>query len=208
MHAQASSTSSMARYIGLRVHRKTPLVTSAVLASGFSGLTVVFARRKPSTADSPMTSATIKKTAAMTARPGSVKSSAGKAISHITSAHAAITTGGGIRCSRSRDRDVSLGERVADRLRERGCARLVAVQAERVGGYRDALSGKAGDVALLDHRERLAHRFRLVFDHAARLVARRERAVVGIAAVREHFAGDGNAGAFRDLKVFAVGKHI
>src|SRR6187455_1298879 len=162
-----------------------PPVTSAVLASGFSGLTVVLARWKPSTAGSPMTSETMKKTPAMTARPGSAKSSTGKAISHIISAHAAITTGGGTRCSRRSDRDASLGERFADGLGEGGRARLVAVQAERVGRDRHALAGQAGDVALLHHGERLLHRFRLVLDHAAGPVARRERAVVGIAAIRK-----------------------
>src|SRR5687767_13977003 len=165
-----------------------PRTTSALAFSGASGLTVVLARWKPTTAERPIASARTKKRPASTWRPGRSKSNDGNATSHISKAHTAITTGGGMRFSRRNDRDVSLGERLADGLREGRGARLVAVQAERVGRDRHALAGEAGDVALLHHRERLLHGLRLVLDHAAGLVARRERAVVGVAAVREHFA--------------------
>src|SRR5687768_11046409 len=77
--------------------------------------------------------------------------------------------------------DSFVGERLAQRLREGHGARLVAMDAERVGGDRHALAGEAGDVALLDHRQRLLRRRSGVLDHATGLVPRRERAVVGIA---------------------------
>src|SRR5262245_40426595 len=101
-------------------------------------------------------------------------------------------------------RDSPVCECLSDFLRERHRARLIAVQAQRVGGDRHTLAGQAGDIALLHHRQRLLHRLRLVLDHAAGLVARRERAVVGIAAVGEHFAGDRNACLLCNSKIFAV----
>src|SRR5438105_2106530 len=87
------------------------------------------------------------------------------------------------------------------------CARLVAVDAQRVGGDGYALTGEAGDVALLDHRQRLLHRLVGVLDHAAGLVARRERAVVGIAAIREYLAADRDACFFCYLKIFTAREH-
>src|SRR5258706_141963 len=85
-----------------------------------------------------------------------------------------------------------LREHLAQRLRERHGAGLIAVDAQRVGRHRDALAAQAGDIALLDHAEHLLHRGLRVLDHAARLVARRERAVVGVAPVREYLAIDRN----------------
>src|SRR5258706_13210166 len=86
------------------------------------------------------------------------------------------------------NRDSFLREHLAQRLREGDGARLVAVDAQRVGRHRDALAAQAGDIALLDHTEHLFHRGLCVLDDAARLVARRERAVVGVAPVREYLA--------------------
>src|SRR3954471_9683881 len=71
---------------------------------------------------------------------------------------------------------------------KRNRLRLVAVQAKRIGGDGNSLAREAGDDALLHHRERLLHRFRLFLDHAARLVAGRQRAVVGVAPIGEDFA--------------------
>src|SRR5436853_7060540 len=88
---------------------------------------------------------------------------------------------------------------LADRLGESHRARLVAVQAQRIGGYRHAFAREAGDVPCLDHRERARDRLRGVLDHAARLVARRERAVVGVAAVGEDLAGDAEVFRFGRL---------
>src|SRR5438067_5795177 len=92
------------------------------------------------------------------------------------------------------DADAALAERFAQRAREGDGARLVPVDAERLGGDRHALAGEARNVALLDHRERLRHRLFGVGDHAARLIARRERAIVGVATIGKHFAADGDAG--------------
>src|SRR5688572_28747779 len=93
-----------------------------------------------------------------------------------------------LRCSNSLgsgNGDSFIGERLAQRLREGHGARLVAMDAERVGGDRHALAIQTDDGALLDHRQRLLRRRGGVLDHSARLVPRRERAVVGIAAVGE-----------------------
>src|SRR5688572_4268958 len=87
-------------------------------------------------------------------------------------------------------------------------ARLVAVEAERVGCHRDRLTGERHDVSVLDHGEGLLHRLGRVLDHAAWLVARRERAVVGVAAIGEHLAADWNACLFRNLEILAVGKDV
>src|SRR5262245_7797184 len=57
----------------------------------------------------------------------------------------------GVKSLGSGNLDVPLLEDFAQVLRERDRARLVAVQAERVGSHRHALAGKTGDVALLDH---------------------------------------------------------
>src|SRR5512145_2078344 len=67
-------------------------------------------------------------------------------------------------------------------------SRLVPVQAKRIGCDQHTLARKAHDVSPLDHRKRLLYRLRRVLDHAAGLVARRERAVIGVAAVGENFA--------------------
>src|SRR5262245_59908014 len=92
------------------------------------------------------------------------------------------------------DRDVSFLEGLPQGSGEKRGARLVAVQAERVGGNPYALARQAGDIAILDHRQRLLHRLRGIHDHAAGLVARRERAVVRVAAVGEHLAAHRDAG--------------
>src|SRR5688572_28574470 len=175
-----------------------PRTTSALLACGVSGLMVVFARLKPSTAAMPMATAITRSVVAAGMRAGTSTSRDGKAPArnHISSANAAAMTGGGTRCSRRRNRDASIRERLSQRLRKRRGARLVAVQAHGVGGDGHALARKAGDVALLHHRQRLLHRLRRVLDHAAGLVARRERAVVGVAAIGEHLAGDGDTEFF------------
>src|SRR5688572_29958535 len=187
-----------------------PRTTSALLACGVSGLMVVFARLKPSTAAMPMATAITRSVVAAGMRAGTSTSRDGKAPArnHISRANTAAMTGGGTRCSRRRNRNASLRERRAQRFGERGSARLVAVQAHGVGRDGHALAGKAGHVALLHHRQRLLHRLRRVLDHAAGLVARGERAVVGVAAIGEHLAGDRDAGALRDLVVLAVRKHV
>src|SRR3990170_417816 len=74
--------------------------------------------------------------------------------------------------------DSSFGEQFSEGLREGHGAGLVAMQTQRIGGYRDAFSRQARHIALLDHRQNLLHRNGRVFDHAAGLVARRERTVV------------------------------
>src|SRR5258706_8378369 len=68
----------------------------------------------------------------------------------------------------SGNRDPFFREHLAQRLRERHRAGLVAVDAQRVRRHRDALATQAGDVALLDHGEHLLHRSLPVLDHAAR----------------------------------------
>src|SRR5688500_13251220 len=93
-------------------------------------------------------------------------------------------------------RDASFLKDYADFPGKTSGARLVAVQAERVGGDRHPLAREAGDIALLDHRQRLLHRFGRVLDHSAWTLARGERAVVRIAAVGKHFAADRDTGAF------------
>src|SRR5258708_10863981 len=82
------------------------------------------------------------------------------------------------------NQDSLLGKDLPQRFGERHRARLIAVQAERVGDHRHVLSGEAGDVAFLDHRQRLLHRLRRVLDQAARPVARCHPAVIPLAALR------------------------
>src|SRR3990172_2871701 len=101
--------------------------------------------------------------------------------------------------------DTSFGEGFPEGLREGHGAGLVAMQAHGIRGHRDALARQAGDVALLDHRERLLCRSGRVLDHAAGLVARRERAVVRVAAVREHFAESTDACFFSHIQGFTSG---
>src|SRR5260221_12917875 len=104
--------------------------------------------------------------------------------------------------------DALVGEGLAQFLRESHGARLVAVQAQRLceDGYAFSIDARHG--ALLDHSQRLLHRLPRVLDHAAGLVARRERAVVGIAAVGEHFCGDRDAEPFRLFVILAIGKDV
>src|SRR3954465_12515145 len=97
----------------------------------------------------------------------------------------------GVKSLGSDNFDLPFLECLPERLGKGGGAGLVAVDAKRIGGDGHSFSRKAGDVALLHHRERLAHCLRCILDHAARLVARRERAIVGIAAVGEHLGADG-----------------
>src|SRR2546425_8271001 len=114
----------------------------------------------------------------------------------------------GLKSLGSANLDLPFRERAPESLGKGRRARLVAVDAQRVGRDGYALAREAGDVALFDHRERLLHRLVGVLDHAAGLVARRERAVVGIAAVGEHLAADRDAGLLCNLKVFTAGPHI
>src|SRR5438477_12818674 len=79
----------------------------------------------------------------------------------------------GVKSLGSTNLDLPFRERAPKRLGERRGARLVAMDAQRVGRHGYALAREAGDVALLDHRERLLHCLVGVFDHAAGLVARR-----------------------------------
>src|SRR5260221_8840059 len=106
----------------------------------------------------------------------------------------------GVKSLGSGNFDLPFLERLPEGFREGRGAGLVAVDAECIGRDRDPLPGEAGDVALLDHRERLLHRLACILDHAAGLVARRERAFVGVAAIGEHLAADRNACAFRDVE--------
>ena len=78
-------------------------------------------------------------------------------------------------------------ERGAQRPGECDRSRLVAVQAERAGSDCDAPAREARDLSFFDHRERLRHRFLFVLDHTAGHIARRERAIVLVAAVGKAF---------------------
>src|SRR3954454_17411202 len=106
--------------------------------------------------------------------------------------------------SRRGDADVALGESAAQGPREGRRARLVAVDAKRLGGDSQALAGEAGDLALLEHGERLGEWLLGGLQHAAGLVARRERAFVGVAAISEHFATHRHPGALGHLVVLAA----
>src|SRR5258708_15627431 len=79
--------------------------------------------------------------------------------------------------SRRCDLYPSLPEARSERLGEGNRAGLVAVDAQRVGGNRHALAREAGDETLLDHRQGLLPCLVRVLDHAAGLVAARDRAV-------------------------------
>src|SRR5712692_4804444 len=108
----------------------------------------------------------------------------------------------GVNSSGCGNRDLPFEECLPDLAGEGHRAGLVAVQAQGFGGYRHAPAGEARTVALLHHRQRLLHGLPRVLDHAPGPVARREAAVVGVATVREHFAGDRDAHAFRFFIVF------
>src|SRR5881394_196454 len=95
--------------------------------------------------------------------------------------------------------DSLLCERFSQFFRKDHCIWLVAVETDRVGGDRHALAREARDVPVLDHRQRLLHRLRRVLDHAAGLVARRERAVVRVAAVGEYLAESTHALRLHDF---------
>src|SRR5882762_10839890 len=110
----------------------------------------------------------------------------------------------GVKSLGSGNRDSPFRKGLPERLGKREGAGLVAVQAQRVGGDRHALAAEAGDIALLDHRQRLLHRLGGVLDQASGQVARRERAVVGVAAVGEDFTRDAHARAFCYFMVFAI----
>src|SRR5882672_3648731 len=110
----------------------------------------------------------------------------------------------GVKSLGSGNRDSSFRKGLPERLGKRHGAGLVAVQAQRVGGDRHALAAKAGDIALLDHRQRLLHCLGRILDQASRQVARRERAVVGVAAVGEDLSGDAYARVFCYFMVFAI----
>src|SRR6266403_1013758 len=92
----------------------------------------------------------------------------------------------GVKSLGSGNRDSSFRKGLPERPGKRRSAGLVAVQAQRVGGNGNAPAGEAGDIALLDHRQRLLHCLGRILDQASRQVARGERAVVGVAAVGEH----------------------
>src|SRR5438309_1305543 len=102
------------------------------------------------------------------------------------------------------NRDSFFRKSFPERLGEGHGAGLVAVQAQRLGGDRHALAAEAGDMALLDHRQRLLHCLGGVLDQASRQLARRERAVVGVAAVGEDLSGDAHARPFCYFMVFAI----
>src|SRR5438034_11235587 len=79
----------------------------------------------------------------------------------------------GVKSLGSANLDLPFGERAPQRLGERRGARLVAVDAQRVGCDGYALAGERGHVSVLDHRQRLRHRLICILDHAAGLLARR-----------------------------------
>src|SRR3989442_3511411 len=81
------------------------------------------------------------------------------------------------------NRDSFFRKGLPERLGKRHGAGLVAVQAQRVRGNRNAPAGEAGDIALLDHRHRLPHRLGGVLDQAYPHGAPRERPVVCVTAV-------------------------
>src|SRR5262249_48070918 len=105
---------------------------------------------------------------------------------------------------RGGNRDPFLFKNFSQRLCKFDCTRLIAVQAHRVRGDRDALAVQADDDAFLDHAERLLHRRLRVLDHAAGLVARRERAVIRVAAVGEYLACDLDFLFFRFLHRYGI----
>ena len=78
-----------------------PEVTSDEACSGFSGLTVVFARRKETTPARQKKAPTRKQAAARLARSGIAAAMPGtlRASTHIASPNKAATSGGGMRFS-------------------------------------------------------------------------------------------------------------
>src|SRR5258706_14999568 len=100
--------------------------------------------------------------------------------------------------------DSFFGECLAKVLREGDRARLITVQAHGIGRNRNFFPGQAGDIALQDHRQRLLLGRSRVDNHSARLVARRERAVVGVAAIGEYFTSYFDFFFFRNFKIPAV----
>src|ERR1700694_122261 len=102
----------------------------------------------------------------------------------------------GVKSLGSGNQDSFFRKGFPERFGEGHGAGLVAVQAQRVGGDRHALAREAGHLNPLDHRQRLLHRLRGILDHAARQLARRERAVVGVAAVGEDLSGDAGGRLF------------
>src|SRR5712692_9837485 len=73
----------------------------------------------------------------------------------------------GVKSLGSGNRDSFFRKGLPERLGKRHGAGLVAVQAQRLGGDRHALAGEAGDIALLDHRQRLLHCLGSILDHAS-----------------------------------------
>src|SRR5437762_1184846 len=59
----------------------------------------------------------------------------------------------GVKSLGSGNRDSFFRKGLSERPGKRHGAGLVAVQAQRVGGNRNAPAGEAGDIALLDHRQ-------------------------------------------------------
>src|SRR2546426_12597580 len=95
----------------------------------------------------------------------------------------------GVKSLGSGNRDSFFRKGLPERLGKRDGAGLVAVQAHRVGGDRNAPPGQAGDMALLDHRQRLLPCLGGVLDQSSRRVARRGRALVCRPAVCEDICG-------------------
>jgi hypothetical protein len=102
--AQANSTNTMPKYIGLRVNEYTPVDTSAADVSGFRGLTVVWARRKDITPPTAIAIPIAPKTAAPSSRTSCGSSRVGPryATAHMPAATTRPTAGGGIRSSNAR----------------------------------------------------------------------------------------------------------
>src|SRR5438045_9627815 len=94
----------------------------------------------------------------------------------------------GVKSLGSGNLDLPFFERPAQRFGELDRALLVAMDAERIGRDRHLLAGKARDVALLAHRERLLHDLVLIPHPSAGLVARSRLAFFGYAATRRSSA--------------------
>src|SRR5688572_7954470 len=96
-------TTRRPRYIGLRLKRYRPEVTIVVVASGVTGLTVVFARRKATTPPKPIASPAQATKTAMARRQGKRKESEVSYIdmSHIIRAKSSMSATGGILSSKA-----------------------------------------------------------------------------------------------------------
>src|ERR1017187_8496286 len=102
--AHAKSMKKRPKYMGLRVTRYTPALTKDDAASGFIGLTVVFARRKATTPEALKAAPTTAKPTPRAMRASGIASSevVTRERHHIAAATSSATSGGGILSSSAR----------------------------------------------------------------------------------------------------------